>query len=56
MPMEDIKNQVQGLLGGAPKTPAQELEDQICSLFPSLTYTQRLYGCLTCAAVGTLLR
>ncbi|GMI10385.1 hypothetical protein TrRE_jg3055 [Triparma retinervis] len=27
----------------------------VCSVFPSLSYTQRLYGCLGCAVLGFLL-
>ena len=32
-----------------------ELEEQICSVCPSLTFQQRIIGCLTCLVVGFLI-
>ena len=36
------------------KTMTEKLEDDVCGAFPSMTYTQRLYGCLTCMCLGLL--
>jgi len=33
----------------------EEVEDQVCEMFPSLTYTQRLGGCALCMGVGFLI-
>ena len=32
-----------------------ELEDQVCSIFPAMTYTQRLIGCAACILLGFIL-
>ncbi len=29
-----------------------ELEEEVCSVCPSMTYSQRLIGCLSCMAIG----
>jgi hypothetical protein len=34
---------------------AQEQQDDMCSLLPSLTWTERLIGCGTCMAAGYIL-
>lgn len=34
---------------------SSELEEQVCSIFPTLTYQQRIIGCLTCLLVGFIL-
>ena len=38
-----------------PKEWYEEVEDQVCEMCPSLTYTQRLGGCALCLGVGFLL-
>ncbi|GMH56170.1 hypothetical protein TrLO_g7702 [Triparma laevis f. longispina] len=42
-------------LTGQPKSQAEELEDQLCSFCPKLTYTQRITGFCCCWAGGYLL-
>ncbi|GMI36749.1 hypothetical protein TeGR_g6367 [Tetraparma gracilis] len=37
------------------KTWQEQVEEEVCSVCPSLTYTQRITGCLSCAAIGMLL-
>jgi len=32
-----------------------DLEEQVCSIFPALTYQQRIIGCLTCLLIGFIL-
>lgn len=38
-----------------PKEWYEELEEQVCSFCPSMTWQQRLIGCFTCIVVGFLL-
>ena len=33
----------------------EELEDEVCSICPSLTYQQRIIGCVVCQVVGFLI-
>lgn len=33
----------------------EELEEEICSVFPTMTYQQRLIGCLSCYGLGFFL-
>ena len=49
-----LKSQVQSLLGKE-KTWTEEMEEEICSVCPKLSYTQRLTGCIACMAFGFLL-
>ncbi|GMH57459.1 hypothetical protein TrST_g9639 [Triparma strigata] len=54
--MNDLQNQVKGLLNPTrEKTWNEQLEEEVCSVFPALSYTQRLTGCLCCMALGFLL-
>jgi len=32
-----------------------EMEEQVCSIFPTLTFQQRIIGCLTCLLIGFIL-
>jgi len=50
-----LKDQVQSLLGTKEKTWAEELEEEVCSVCPKLTYTQRLGGCVACMSIGFML-
>jgi len=51
-----MKSQVQSLLNpNKKKTWQEELESEVCGVLPSLTYTQRLTGCLCCMTLGFLL-
>jgi hypothetical protein len=38
-----------------PKTWYEEAEESVCSIFPSMTYQQRLLGCMICMGLGFLL-
>jgi hypothetical protein len=33
----------------------EEMEEQVCSYFPSMTFTQRIIGALTCMSIGFLI-
>jgi hypothetical protein len=33
----------------------EELEEEVCSVCPAMTYQQRLIGCASCMAIGFLL-
>jgi len=56
MVLEDMSKQVQNLLNPTREKSWQEnLEDEVCVVFPSLSYTNRLTGCVSCVAIGFLL-
>ena len=55
--MQGLADNTRALLGAPPRerTWAEQLEDDVCGVCPSMTYKQRLIGCLACAIVGCVL-
>ena len=54
--MEDARKQITNLLNpNREKTWQENLEAEVCSFCPSLSWTQRIYGCISCVAIGFLL-
>ena len=55
--MQGLADNTRALLGAPPRerTWAEQLEDDVCAVCPSMTYKQRVIGCLACAIVGCVL-
>ena len=54
--MGDFFNSAKKLLEpDRPKEWHEEVGEEICAICPSLSYQQRLYGCLTCFIIGLAL-
>ncbi len=51
----DLPKDIQTLLGTREKTYAEQVEEEVCALFPSLSYKDRITGCIVCAVIGFLL-
>lgn len=55
--MEDLLKRGKSLMGyeERPKEWYEEIEAEVCSICPSLTYQQRIGGCMVCMTIGFLI-